>query len=316
VTRVFLTGGGGFIGANLARAWSARGVDVHLALRSTSDLWRLEGCTGVQHIVDLRDSERLADLIALVEPDVIVNAAAHGAYSWQTDSDQIIDVNLKVVSTLLQAARAARVARFIQLGTSSEYGSQDGAATEDSLLRPNSLYATTKAAATHLIQNASDRGDIAATSLRLFSVYGAWEEPGRLMPTIVLAGLRHRLPPLVAPTTARDFVHIDDVVRIVDLFAIGPDISPRPTVVNVGSGVQTTMSELVELVRTQFAIDDKPVWGSMSPRPWDTDRWQADISRAALTGWHPTTTLTQGLTALGTWIEPFRAIYEPRPSRR
>ena len=49
-------------------------------------------------------------------------------------------------------------------------------------------------------------------NLRLYSVYGPYEDSSRLIPTLALKGLAHQLPPLASPDTARDFVHVDDVV--------------------------------------------------------------------------------------------------------
>ena len=66
------------------------------------------------------------------------------------------------------------------------------------LLEPRTDYAVAKAAATLLCQAEARKG-LPITTVRVFSAYGPWEEPGRLMPTLVARGLEGRLPPLVAP---------------------------------------------------------------------------------------------------------------------
>ena len=66
-----------------------------------------------------------------------------------------------------------------QHGSSSEYGLKDHAPREDEWLEPNSHYAVTKAAGTHLTALAAAEG-LPAVTLRLYSIYGPWEDLGRL----------------------------------------------------------------------------------------------------------------------------------------
>src|SRR4029453_12977117 len=104
---------------------------------------------------------------------------------------------------------------------------------------PNSASPAAKAEAASW---ALDRG---AVVLRLYSAYGPWEHPDRLMPTLLARGLDGDLPPLVSPSVARDFVYVEDVCSAFVL-AAG---APRGRVYNVGSGRQTTVAEIVELAR-------------------------------------------------------------------
>lgn len=83
-------------------------------------------------------------------------------------------------------------------------------------------------------------------TLRLYSVYGPWEEPRRIMPTIAAHAAARRLPPaLVDPAVARDFVHVDDVWRAADAWLGGASTALEPPVINIGSGVQTRLGELI-----------------------------------------------------------------------
>ena len=85
------------------------------------------------------------------------------------------------------------------------------------------------------------------------------------------------MPPLVRPDVARDYVFVDDVATAFLSAASRTDI-PRGSVLNVGSGVQTSLVELVEIVQEMFAMNVKPKWGDMPNRPWDVTKWVADIS--------------------------------------
>src|SRR6266542_4306745 len=107
--------------------------------------------------------------------------------------------NILGSASLLDACVAAGFEAFINTGTSSEYGIKNHAPAEDEPLDPNSNYAVTKAAATMHCRYIGQSRAVNVTTLRLYSVYGPYEEPSRLMPNIVARGLMGELPPLVNP---------------------------------------------------------------------------------------------------------------------
>jgi dolichol-phosphate mannosyltransferase len=302
--RALVTGAGGFVGANLVRHLLERGDEPIAMLRPGTRSWRLEDIAADPRIefVDLTRPDDVLRSVLAVRPDVVFNLAATGAYSWQTDLDEMLAVNVRATETLLEAARRVD-ARLIQAGSSSEYGFADHATAELDRVAPNSYYAVTKVAATHLCRLAAAQHGQHAVTLRLYSVYGPWEEPGRLMPTLVDRALDGTYPPLVAPATARDFVWIDDVC---DAFvrAATTDLEDRGAVLNVASGVQTTLRSLVEILQPLFDIESDPIWDSMPARRWDTAVWVGDPSTTAdLIGWTATTSFEHGLRALAAWMQ-------------
>jgi dolichol-phosphate mannosyltransferase len=203
---------------------------------------------------------------------------------------------------LLDACRVSGVEAFVQTGSSSEYGYKDHPASEVELLQPNSHYAITKAAATHYCQFAARSTGVNAVTVRLYSVYGPYEEPARLIPTLIVHGLRGQLPPLVSPATARDFVYVDDAVDAMLHFAAAPPLPPG-TVLNVCSGKQTTLASAVAIARKLMRIPSDPVWSSMSARSWDTDVWVGSPSAAEREiGWRARFDLETGMQRTIDWL--------------
>ncbi len=139
-------------------------------------------------------------------------------------------------------------------------------------------------------------------TLRLYSVYGPYEEPTRFIPRLAVDGLRGQLPPLVNPDVARDFVHVDDVCDAFLAAACGQDQAPG-AVYNVGSGVQTTIRMAVEVARELIGIQQEPSWGSMPDRRWDTSTWVADtrLIRERL-GWSPQHAFEDGFASIVDWF--------------
>ena len=302
--RALVTGAGGFVGANLVRRLLADGVTVVATARPGPRPWRLADVEADVEVlqVDLRDAAAVEAAAIAARPARVYHLAAHGAYSWQRDLRAMVDVNILATRALLDAARALGGAALVMTGSSSEYGLKDHAPREDEALDPNSEYAVTKAAGTHLCRLAAVRDGIPAVVLRLYSVYGPWEEPGRLVPALVRRGLDGELPPLVAPETARDYVYVDDACEAI--FSAGRAAeSLRGEVLNVGSGRQTTLRELVDVARAALGVDATPVWGTMAQRAWDATTWVADPSAAERRmGWRATTTLPDGLTRTAAWM--------------
>src|SRR5438093_4515749 len=193
--RALVTGAAGFVGANLTRRLLADGHEVHLVMRPRSRRWRIEELLGdvAVHEVDLEDVEGLVGAVRDARAEWIFHLGARGAYSWQTDVSEILRANVLGTANLLDAATRGGFAAFVHAGTSSEYGFKDHAPSEDELVEPASAYAVAKASATMLCRLFAQRGHRIVV-LRLYSLFGPWEEPGRLLPNLILRGLAGELP--------------------------------------------------------------------------------------------------------------------------
>ena len=310
--RALVTGAAGFIGANLVRHLVVAGHEVIALSRSHTTAWRLdEIATEVQVLeFDLRDTAAIEQVVAKIRPQWVFHLAAHGAYSWQTDIETMIGVNIGATAAMLSAARAIDVQAFVNAGSSSEYGLKTHAPPEDEWLEPSSYYAVTKVAGSHLTALAAAEG-LPAVTLRLYSIYGPWEEPGRLVPALVREALHARLPPLVGPETARDFVYVDDCCdAFVRAAKRGAPGGPG-AVLNIGSGAQTRLDEFVEVARNALSVTAHPEWGTMGPRHWDTNVWVSE-PRAALEhlGWQASTSLGDGLSRTAAWLRDRPQLWE------
>lgn len=308
--RCLVTGASGFVGANLVRRLLRDGHDTHVLLRPGHQSWRLEEIATHlhRHAVDLTDRDEVLRIVRQVRPEQVFHLAAYGAYSSQIGFARMVEVNLNGTVSLLDACAEVGVEAFLYTGSSSEYGYKDHAPREDEVLEPNSHYAITKAAATHYCQFAARTAGVNAVCVRLYSIYGPYEEPTRLIPTLIAHGLRGTLPPLVSPTTARDFVYIDDAVDAMILLA--GQTMRRGAVYNLCTGIQTSMAQVVETARRLMGITAEPVWSSMERRSWDTDIW---VGSPALmekeVGWRAKVDFAEGLRRTMEWFPPWREFY-------
>lgn len=303
--RVLVTGASGFVGANLARRLLADGHDVHLLLRADHKPWRVEEIRDhvTVHEAEVSDFAGVEAAVRAARPEWIFHLAAYGAYPQQKDHARMIAVNVHGTGNLLRAAEEAGFEAFVNSGTSSEYGYKDHAPSEDEEVEPNSHYAETKAEATLFCHNRGEQTGLRITTLRLYSAFGPYEEPSRLVPTLIVKGLEGHLPPLVNPNVARDYVHVDDVCDAYLLAAQTLSVEPG-AIFNVGTGVQTTLAEIVAVAKRLLPIKDEPEWGTMPDRSWDTNVWVSNPTRIkADLGWTPGHDLESGLQQMIDWFK-------------
>jgi nucleoside-diphosphate-sugar epimerase len=302
--RVVVAGGSGFVGANLVRRLAHDGHEVHLLVRPTYQPWRLEGLSDDVRVVfaELEDAEAVGREMRAVRPEWVFSLAAHGAYPAQSDPRAMVATNVVGTLNLAEAAIEIGVEAFVHAGSSSEYGRKDHPASESERLEPTSHYGVTKASATLLCSHLGTSRGAPLRTLRLYSVYGPWEEPTRLMPQLALRGLGGSLPPLADPRTARDYVYVADVVEAFLAAAMIPGQDPG-AVYNVGTGVQTSLREVVGVASRELAVTAEPLWGSMPDRTWDTDVWVADnrLVESKL-GWRPGHNVSQGFAKFAAWL--------------
>lgn len=302
--RVLVTGASGFVGANLARRLIREGYETHLLVRQSYQSWRLKEIAAEVrlHQAELRDRDSLRTVMAAIKPEWVFHLAVYGGYSTQTGVDRMVETNLLGSIALLDVCAEVGVEAFVQTGSSSEYGCKAHPAAEGEMLEPNSHYAITKAAATHYCQFVAKQRNVHAVTVRLYSIYGPYEEPTRFVPTLIVRGLSRQIPPLVRRETARDFVYVDDAVEAMIEAAAHSDL-PRGSVYNICTGQQSTVETVVSIVRRLLNVEEEPVWSTMPRRSWDTDVWVGSPEMAKRSfGWCARTGLEAGVERTIAWF--------------
>ncbi len=299
-----ITGAGGFVGACLTRRLLREGHSVHVIIRRETDMWRLKDIEGQLNIFrgDLTDSHFVTEAVQEIQPRVIYHLAAHGAYPTQNDAEKIITTNVLGTWNLLQACSSIDYEVFVNTGSSSEYGFKNAPMKEEDVLEPNSYYAVAKSAQTLLCQHVGRSQKKPICTFRLFSVYGYYEEATRLIPTLVRACLRGEKLEMVSPTTARDFVFVEDVLDA--YLCLDRLKNLRGDILNIGTGRQRSLKEVVEEGIALTGANIEVTWGTMAPRIWDASVWLADIEKSKrLLNWEAKFSLREGLGKTIEWFK-------------
>jgi nucleoside-diphosphate-sugar epimerase len=279
--KALVTGAGGFVGR-------------HLVARLRADGWDVAALTRAD--VDLADPVAAAAAVRAADPDVVFSLAAGRAKATADERAATVQVN---TSPWLADALPDRCRAVVRLGSSTEYAASPRPLAEDAAVQPRGFFGATKAAGSLLLQAAAAERGVRAAVLRAFQVYGPGDHPTRLVPVVLAAARTGAAVPLPPRLSRRDWVWVGDVVDAC-VRAAQDGALPNGTVLNIGTGVQTSTEELVAVAErvTGRPIATSP--GAHPGRDWDTADWVADPAAARrLLGWEPTVDLADGLTR--TW---------------
>ena len=303
---ILITGTSGFVGSNLLRFFVSKNIKVNIILRKKSNIWRIKDIINETKIfyVDLREKEKLSKIIQKIKPKSIFHMAAYGAYSYQDQVKLIKSSILDSTMNLVNECKKFKFNVFINTGSNSEYGFRKEKMNENDLVRPNSDYAFFKAASTLFCQQESIINKLPIITVRPFHVYGPYEEPTRLIPTLIRNLLKNKDSHLVSPDIVRDLIYVDDAINLYLKIASKPSV--KGDIFNIGTGKQRTIKEIYSNLNNLLNCKIKPKWNSMKRRRWDQKIWKADMSKVKKKfNWKPKHSLKQGLIKTISWHKKF-----------
>ena len=281
--RVVVTGGLGFIGANLVRELTQRRLvtDVRVVDDiSTGDEANLRGCDVGLSIGSVADPGVMAD--AAAGADVIVHLAARPSVPRSIADPVATHVaNATGTMTVLEAARATGVEHVVVASSSSVYGANPTLPkSEDLATVPMSPYAASKLATEAYAVAYQSSFGLPVLAFRFFNVFGPLQAAGHayaaVIPTFIDAALAGR--PLVVHgdgKQTRDFTYVGSVVRVLADAVERRVTSPGP--VNLAFGTRLTLLEAVEVLERE--LGRRLELQHTEPRPGDVRHSQADSSR-------------------------------------
>src|SRR3989344_6686747 len=299
---VIVTGAGGFIGASLTRKLVFQGWRGHVLVREQRVLWRLEDLQQ-KIVVDrgvLEKPKILSRLMRSLQPRYVYHLATYGAYPSQQDVGKMIKTNIEYTNVLFKSLIDIQVKAIVVAGSSSEYGKKEKSMRESDMPEPNNFYGSTKAAQTYLSLVAAKTHSLPIVVLRLFNVYGPYEEKGRLVRSVIESVLAKKEIHLATGKEARDLVYVDDVVNAFihasQKKVVGGEIF------NIGTGRQTTIHSLAKKVIELTGISVPIILGVYPGREWDTYHWKADVTKSQRTlGWKAKYDVEKGLKKTILW---------------
>jgi NAD dependent epimerase/dehydratase len=317
---VLVTGAGGFIGSHLAEALVREGASVRAFVRYTS--------RGDHGWLEAAEPELVRELEIfrgdLVNPEAVAAAVRNrdvvlhlGAlipipYSY-VHPREFAAANVTGTLNVVEAARRTGVERIVQTSSSEVYGTaQKIPIDEEHPLRPQSPYAATKVGADQLALSYQRSFGTPVVVVRPFNTFGPRQSARAVIPTIVTQALSRDVVELGATGTTRDFLYVADTVS--GIMACGAIPRIEGEVINLGTGVEVPISEVVERVIRLLGRDVPVALDEERLRPPDSEveRLVADITKAGtLLGWASNVDLDEGLRRTIEWLTGSLDAYKP-----
>jgi dTDP-glucose 4,6-dehydratase len=307
--KLLVTGGAGFIGSNFIRHILHTRPDYEiLNLDKLTYAGNLENLSDIKsnphykfHKGDICDAEVVEALLHESVDGVVHFAAESHVDRSIADARDFIRTNVQGTYTLLDAARRARLPRFIHVSTDEVYGSlpPGRSAHEARPLQPNSPYAASKAASDLLVRSFYQTYRFPAIITRASNNYGPCQFPEKLIPLMISNALEgKKLPVYGDGLNERDWVFVEDHCRAIDQVLH----SGRPgEIYNIAFGRPVTNLEVVRsLLRILGKSEDLIEF--VADRPGHDRRYALATSKIEHElGWRPEVDLPAGLLRTVEW---------------
>ena len=314
---VLITGGAGFIGSHLAEHLAGAGVRVVVLdnfRNGRRENLRFPGAERIEviegDIVDPATCQR-----ALRGVDTVYHLACLGVRHSLHSPVENHQVNAFGTLNLLEAARAARVRRFLYVSTSEIYGrAREFPITENCTPWPLTVYGSSKLAGEHYARSYFECYQLPVVCVRPFNNYGPRShfegDSGEVIPRFILRALAGQ-PPVIFGDGGhtRDFLYVKDCAETLARIAACDALVGE--VVNLGFGEEIRIDTLARTVLEAMGRADlQPVFEA--PRPADVPKLWVDTSKLKKTiGFKPRTTLREGIDRT---LEYFQKLYRENPA--
>lgn len=323
--RVLVTGGAGFIGSHYVRQ-ALSGAYPALAEAEIIVLDKLTYAGNPANLAPVADDPRfrfvqgdICDGALVSELMTGVGLLVHFAAESHVDrsilgSADFVLTNVLGTQTLLQAALAAGVGKFVHVSTDEVYGSiAEGSWSEDHILEPNSPYSASKASSDLLARAFHRTHGLPVCVTRCSNNYGPYQFPEKVIPLFVTNLLDGAKVPLYGDgLNVRDWLHVDDHCRGIQLVA---DRGRAGEIYNIGGGTELTNRELTGQLLAALGAG----WERVEPvtdRKGHDRRYSVDITKISTElGYRAEVPFVQGLSDTVRWYRENRSWWEPLKGR-
>lgn len=294
MSRVLITGAGGFLGRHCLPLLVARGHEVHALSRRRSGgaspdvSW---------HELDLLTPGCPAAVVRRVQPDRLLHLAwcAEPGTFWESQENTAW---VRASIEMMLAFKESGGGRFVGAGSCAEYDPTAGECREDCTpLRPGTLYGTCKQAFGSILLSASRQSTPSSAWGRIFFMYGPHEHPSRIVSYAVRSLLRGEPAECSDGRDLLDFLHVADVaaafVALLESEVRGP--------VNIGSGHPVSVREILEEIGRQVGRLELIRFGARELRAKAYRLWANTERLTKEVGWTPQYDLASGMQQTIEW---------------
>jgi len=301
--RLLIVGGTGFIGRDLVIKAVKKGyTTVVLSLNKPNVEQKIGNVEYLQ--ADTTNFAQLQEQLSTANFEYVVNLSGYIDHiSYLDGGSHIIDVHFGGLQNILKLLDWNVLKRFVQIGSSDEYGNLSAPQSEEMREAPISPYSLGKVASSQLLQMLYRTESLPTVTLRLFLVYGPGQDKNRFLPQIIKGCLLGSRFPTSTGEQLRDFCYVSDITD--GILSVLTNDKVVGEIINLASGEPVAIREVVEQVQNIVGLGI-PEFGKVPYRVSENMELYADISKARkLFDWRVKMTLASGIKET---VKSFREI--------
>lgn len=285
---VLIIGGTGFIGYHLAKSCLSLKWNVtSISLNKPKKYRKLKGVKYL--IIDISNKKNFKK-IDQITYDFVINL---GGYVEHFNETQVKKYHFLAVKNLYEHFKNKKIKKFIQVGSSAEYGRSRVPQKENFICKPLGIYGKYKLRASKFLLKKSLKFKFPVTILRLYQVYGPNQDQNRFLPILIQACLKKKIFNSSSGIQKRDFLFISDAVK-----AFLKTLHSKKTnghIINIGFGRSITLKKIMIYVgkKTKFFF---PNYGKIKIRKDESIDIYPDIKKAKkMLNWKPSLNWNKGI---------------------
>jgi len=307
--KLLITGGAGFIGSNFIRYILNKYPDYKII-----NLDKLTYCGNLENLRDIENNQhysfikgdicnkKIVEQLVSRQPDVIINFAAetHVDRSIMGAQD-FIKTDILGTQTLLEAVKKYSIPKYVQISTDEVYGSiKKNSFTEQSPLRPNNPYSSSKAGADLMVRAYQKTFGLPVLITRSSNNFGCWQYPEKLIPLFVTNLLEDKKVPVYGDgQQVRDWLYVLDNCEGIDYVLHHGQIGE---IYNIGSSNERTNLEITKIILDQLDKDKNQI-EHIKDRPGHDRRYSLNSNKLRNLGWQPRYEFEEAMAKTVQWYK-------------
>ena len=242
---LLIVGGTGFIGYHILKEAKKRKYKItSISLNKPKKLRYLKGIKYV--LADISNYKILKKKIPS-NFDYIINAGGYGKHpDFGKEGDGLIYSHFQGIINLLQILNLKKIKKFIQIGSSAEYGNTKSPIKETTICKPKTPYAIAKFSCSKYLMELFKKNKFPVTIFRLFQVYGPKQDENRIIPYLIKNCLKNKNFNTTDGKQICDFCYIDDVINAIFKAIDNKKINGK--IFNIGSGETISIKKVINSV--------------------------------------------------------------------
>ena len=289
--KLLVIGGTGFLGSHVCREAIKKNYRV-ISVSTKKTKFNL--IKKVKYIkCDISNSTKIKRKLNF-EVDYIIN---FGGYVDHSDKNKTYQSHFKGCKNLIDFYQKKKIKKFIQIGSSLEYGKTKSPHKEKIMTKKvillKSIYAKSKLLSTNYCMNAFKKNFFPVIVLRPYLVYGPGQKIDRLIPFIISKSLTNKTFPCSSGVQLRNFLFVEDFVKAIFKTLTKKNVNGE--IINIGSNNNLKVKKVILMIK-DYLNSGKPMFGKIKLRKDESIKYYPSIKKAKnLINWKPLIQFEKGL---------------------